>query len=163
MMKNLKKVCFGCLVVACAVRLSASDISLDGIWKLSYRHQQEGGEWTILEAPVPGDTNEALVKAGVLPDPKVGTNVFVHLPAEQYEWKYERTFPGVLPEQGGRQILQFDGVDTRAEYFLNGERLGASLVATASEGRMANTSARHSIRLAGTSCHALFRAGSGRV
>lgn len=126
MMENLKKVCFGCLVVACAVRLSASDISLDGIWKLSYRHQQEGGEWTILEAPVPGDTNEALVKAGVLPDPKVGTNVFVHLPAEQYEWKYERTFSGVLPEQGGRQILQFDGVDTRAEYFLNGERLGAS-------------------------------------
>ena len=101
-------------------------IPLDGAWKLSYRHQQEGGAWQTLAAQVPGEVNTAFVAAGLLPDPAVGTNVFAHLPIEQYEWKYERTFAGVEPEPGGSQVLWFGGVDTRAEYFLNGERLGSS-------------------------------------
>ena len=40
--------------------------------------------------------------------------------------RVKRSFARCRYRQGGRQILQFDGVDTRAEYFLNGERLGAS-------------------------------------
>ena len=43
------------------------DVSLDGEWKLSYRHQQEGGEWKSVAARVPGEVNTALVEAGLLP------------------------------------------------------------------------------------------------
>ena len=122
----MKKIVMTVVGLCAASVLFGGEVSLDGEWKLFYRHQQEGGEWKSVAARVPGEVNTALVEAGLLPDPTVGTNVFAHLPVEQYEWKYERTFPGVDPEPGGSQELWFGGVDTRAEYFLNGERLGSS-------------------------------------
>lgn len=115
-------ICFALL----ALCFSASGISLDGEWKLSFRPQQEAGEWTTIPAKVPGDVYIDLERAGVTPDPMIGTNVFCYLKYEQYEWKYETSFPAIELKRGERAVLKFAAVDTRAEYWLNGEKLGAS-------------------------------------
>ncbi len=113
-------------VAACIGAAQAGGVSLDGAWTLGYRRQQEGGAWTSIPATVPGDTYAALHAAGVIPDPTVGTNAWGFLGWEQYEWRYVRTFRGVPARPGERVELRFDGVDTRAEYVLNGETLGRS-------------------------------------
>ena len=113
-------------VAACIGAAQAGGVSLDGAWTLGYRRQQEGGAWTSIPATVPGDTYAALHAAGVIPDPTVGTNAWALLGWEQYEWRYVRTFRGVPARLGERVELRFDGVDTRADYFLNDERLGHS-------------------------------------
>lgn len=117
------------LLAAFGLSLAASavSVSLDGTWTLSYRNQQAPDEaWTSIPASVPGDTYAALHAAGCIPDPTVGTNAWAILKWEQCEWTYARRFPSVRAGKGERVQLRFDGVDTRAEYFLNGERLGAS-------------------------------------
>jgi len=119
--------CAALLAVAFAMPLLAGAVLLDGNdWTLYYRHQQDGGAWKSVPAQVPGEVNLDLLRAGLVPDPSVGTNVYAHLPLEQNEWKYVRRFAKVAPSAGGSVWLKFGGVDTRAEYFLNGKRLGAS-------------------------------------
>ena len=104
----------------------AASVSLDGAWTLSYRRQQEEGPWASIPATVPGDAHVALRAAGLIPDPAIGTNAWALLDWEACEWRYTRTFKGVSAPAGGRVELRFDGVDTRADYFLNGEALGHS-------------------------------------
>ena len=104
----------------------AGAVSLNGEWRLSYRFQQEGGDWKTVSAQVPGDVSLDLERAGLLSDATVGTNVYARFWTERCEWKYEKSFPGVACAPGERLELRFGGVDTRAEYWLNGERLGAS-------------------------------------
>ena len=117
--------CAVALAVGCVV-VAGESISLDGEWNLSWRHQEEKGLWRTIPAQVPGDALIELERVGNLPDLTVGTNVWSAFPWEQCEWHYERTFaaPSVAP--GERVRLRFEGVDTRAEYFLNGMRLGGS-------------------------------------
>ncbi len=106
--------------------VGADGVSLDGAWQLSYRHQQEKGEWKTIPTTVPGDAYLALQTAGVIPDPMIGTNAWMLLGWEQCEWSYRRTFKGVAHRPGERVELRFDGVDTRADYYLNGEKIGQS-------------------------------------
>ena len=75
---RLTRVCQGVLfhVVACVCGVAFGGISLDGAWSLSYRLQQEGGEWKSVSATVPGDALVDLERAGDIPDPMVGTNVW---------------------------------------------------------------------------------------
>ena len=113
-------------LAAATCALGVEALSLDGDWSLSFRYQQEGGGWKTIPATVPGDTHIELEKAGLIPDPRVGTNVFNVYWAEQLEWKYARRFPKIDLKPGERAVLRFDGVDTRAVYFLNGERIGSS-------------------------------------
>ena len=127
MFRQCLKVCLAiCLCSGGTVLAGGRTVSLNGAWTLEYRHQQEGGAWTRVAATVPGNVNLDLQRAGLVPDPEIGTNVYAHLPLEQNEWRYSRRFGGIEPEPGGSVVLRFGGVDTRAEYFLNGERLGAS-------------------------------------
>ena len=114
------------IAVFIAGNAAAASLSLDGEWELSYRNQQEGGEWKTIPGRVPGDTHIDLERAGLIPDPMVGTNVFGIYQWEQCEWRYTTTFPKIEAANGDKVQLRFDGVDTRAEYFINGERLGAS-------------------------------------
>ena len=109
----------GCVVAASAV-------SLDGSWRLDYRDEESKGEWRSVPATVPGDTYLALQEAGVVPDLTKGTNVWSMFGYEQCEWRYLRKFDAPKVEPGERLQLRFDGVDTRATYYLNGGRLGAS-------------------------------------
>ena len=101
-------------------------ISLNGIWNLDYRLEEERGEWSRVEAQVPCDGYLALQKAGVLPDLTIGTNVWGALKLEQCEWRFSRTFDAPDVRPGEKAELVFDGVDTRATYFLNGEKIGRS-------------------------------------
>lgn len=110
----------------CAAACGAAGTSLDGNWRLDYRRQQSGGEWKSIPASVPGDAHAALQSAGLIADPSVGTNAWTILEWEQCEWKYHRTFPGIARKPGERVELRFDGVDTRADYFLNGKKIGHS-------------------------------------
>lgn len=114
--------------VLCAMCIEgAESISLDGKWNLSFRPQGEpGSSWTTVPAAVPGDAYDALYVAGLIPDPMVGTNVWGLFHLERNEWRYARTFDAPSVKPGETVRLRFDGVDTRAEYRLNGERLGAS-------------------------------------
>ena len=113
-------------MVTLACGLAHGAISLDGAWSLSYRPQQEGGEWKTVPATVPGDALIDLERAGVIPDPTVGTNAWGLFRYEQMEWRYARDFPAPALKAGETARLRFEGVDTRAAYFLNGERIGAS-------------------------------------
>ena len=63
-------------VAACVCGVAFGGMSLDGAWSLSYRLQQEGGEWKTVSATVPGDALIDLERAGVISDPMVGTNAW---------------------------------------------------------------------------------------
>ena len=104
----------------------AAALSLNGVWKLDYRFEEEKGEWTTLQAQVPGDAYIALQEAGVLPDLTIGTNVWGALKYEQCEWRYSRSFDAPILKSGERAELVFDGIDTRATYTLNGKVIGRS-------------------------------------
>lgn len=111
---------------AAAVASFVHGVSLDGTWRLTCLPETDGTGTFTIPANVPGETVLALERAGMIPDPMVGTNVWGLFEWERRDWKYERTFGKVAAEKGERVVLRFEGVDTRAEYFLNGERLGMS-------------------------------------
>ena len=100
--------------------------SLNGIWSLSGRPEYDSSaELISIPATVPGCVQLDMSKAGILPsDLFMGMNVCETEKYEGYEWWYERTF--TAPQERERVFLVFEGVDTVAEYFLNGEKFGES-------------------------------------
>ena len=79
-----------------------------------------------LNATVPGDVNDELMKAKLLPDLLVGTNSMEARWVPQYEWRYQKSF--VLPTAWGLSKasavkLHFAGVDYNCSIWLNGETL----------------------------------------
>ena len=117
-----------------AVSLYAADsISLDGEWNLRYWRQNSAEEAVrdvasvpadakSLKATVPGNCELDLVNAGVLPPPEVGMNVREFRAYEDCGWLYTREFE--VEDVGGRFRLVFDGIDTFADIFVNGEKVG---------------------------------------
>lgn len=121
-------------------------VQLDGQWNLYYYPQEEQlidhparlGQLALTDQPiaavVPGNVELDLMKTGVLPDPRIGSNIHLLRDYEQYEWWYERTFTVdegfVASENNTRQTpkleLVFHGVDCYATYWLDGEELGRS-------------------------------------
>ena len=115
--------------------LFAASVSLDGAWDLDYWPQPDDGAVRALPLPsdlavkrvkatVPGNCELDLVNAGLLPPMEVGLNTSLLRPYEGYQWLYTKTF--VKPEvpAGGRVMLRFEGVDTLADVFLNGTKVG---------------------------------------
>lgn len=98
---------FGCLLAV---------LSLDSGWTLN----------GTIPATVPGSVHIDLQRAGLIPDPMVGTNVYGLFGLESRTWRYARKLANIPLKDGERAVLKFEGVDTKAEYFLNGERLGES-------------------------------------
>ena len=124
--QNLRAVVYAVGFLTACLASAGESVSLNGAWELSWRHQEERGAWRTIPAQVPGDALAELERAGILPDLTVGTNVWSTFPWEQCEWRYARMFAVPCVASGERVRLRFDGVDTRAEYFLNGTRLGSS-------------------------------------
>ena len=75
---------------------------------------------------VPGNVDLDLSGNGFLPsDLFMGMNITKTYDFEGYGWWYKTSFR--KPENSkGRMYLRFDGVDTLAQYYLNGEKIGES-------------------------------------
>ena len=81
-----------------------------------------------LPATVPGTVLGSLVDQGKLPDPVAGLNN-LHVPEalSRHAWWYKRDFelPRGLRTGAGRRIwLEFDGINHKADIWLNGKQVG---------------------------------------
>ena len=113
--------------------LLAAVLSLNGEWKLDYFPQPDDGAvrtlpltlpFETVKATVPGNCELDLVNAGVLPPPEIGLNALKLVPYEGYQWLYTKTFAAPTVAKGERAMLRFEGIDTLADIFLNGVKVG---------------------------------------
>jgi beta-mannosidase len=79
-----------------------------------------------LSIPVPGDVHRVLIDAGRIPDPFYDRNETACAWMEQREWWYRLTFDhrDRPPTADERLQLVFEGLDTFATIYLNGEEIG---------------------------------------
>ncbi len=109
-------------------------LSLNGSWRLYY-HPEDGplpgtpealaqANWPSIEARVPGNVELDLVRAGLEKDPFYDQNLYDFRKYEFYQWWFERAFDAPAECAGKRCVLVFEGIDTYAEIFLNGVKLG---------------------------------------
>lgn len=113
------------------------DISLNGKWTLYFGRQEKAESYeltkerkeqmTKITASVPGNVELDLMEEGFLPkDIYMGENILAVQEYEDHEWWYETVFCAPEDLAGRKVTLCFEGVDTIAEYWLNGEKLGQS-------------------------------------
>lgn len=82
---------------------------------------------TKIRSVVPSNVEFALCESGFLPkDLNFGKNVFETRKFEQYDFWYATNFSINEKDLKGNIRLDFYGVDTVAEYFINGEKIGES-------------------------------------
>lgn len=109
-------------------------ISLDGIWKLSWfefghtegQFREDYDDSTWLDAPVPGEVHEVLLRHGLIEDPFFGLNNEKREWVERVDWWYRRRFFVPRDIKGMRVKLVFEGLDTFATIWLNGNKIGTS-------------------------------------
>lgn len=112
-------------------------ISLDGAWTLYFTDERRQAPRTpeellalgapCIPAQVPGNVELDLSRAGMLPEDLFqGMNPRKAEAFEPFGWWYVREFPAPESAADERVFLRLDGVDCLAEYFFNGERIGAS-------------------------------------
>ena len=82
------------------------------------------GDAEYLEGTIPGNVEIDLMKAGLLPDLYYADNVPTAEKFEGYDWWYEKEFELASIPEDCQAFLRFNGIDTIAECFLNGEKLG---------------------------------------
>ena len=80
-----------------------------------------------IAATVPGQNFTDLMKAGVIEDPFDGENEKDVQWVGEADWVYQRSF-NITPELYAAPCLDllFQGIDTFAEVFLNGQKIGES-------------------------------------
>ncbi len=109
-------------------------LSLDGDWDLYFALEdgknqpspellRRGG--THITAQVPGNVELDLHRAGLEPDPFYAENLYRFRKYEFYSWLFRRSFAAPA-QNGSRWVLVFEGINTFAEIFLNGVRVGES-------------------------------------
>ena len=121
----MKKLLTMMLLSALPMFMSATEnkepekITLDKGWEFS---QVGKGEW--LPATVPGTVHQDLIDNDKLINPFFGMNEEKVQWVEKEDWQYRTTFT-LTKEQLARQaaVLNFEGVDTYAEIYLNGSLL----------------------------------------
>ncbi len=108
---------------------------LSGTWKLqefdpgagvrarAFAPDYDDTGW--LPADVPGDVHTSLAAAGLLDPPFYHMNAEKCQWVERREWWYRTTFTGPSLSGTDRQLLVFDGLDTYATIYLNGEEIGS--------------------------------------
>lgn len=112
-----------------------NQLCLDGEWQLSAIDATKFDEtkqpvcfndlkdekW--LKATVPGNFELDFVRAGLLPDPYFGKNVLLLQETETLHLFYSRIFTA---KEIKNAYLKFEGIDTYADVFLNGIKVGST-------------------------------------
>ena len=111
-----------------------STLPLDGEWTARcWPTPTEGAVRDLTQIPavaesmpatVPGSIELDLAAAGRIPDLLVSTNSLVMRTWEGHQWLYTRTFKGPSRRIGERTVLHFEGLDTLADVFVNGLKVG---------------------------------------
>jgi len=105
-------------------------IELNEGWKLTWCSFREGEEklpicstenW--ISARVPGDVHLDLIEAGEGPDPYFGLNADLWRWVEEKDWWYRLDFKMPKLSKEERAFLVFEGIDTFATIFLNGQKI----------------------------------------
>ena len=115
---------------------SAGGTDLNGQWSLKFWPQPDTGalrtlgeaknvqEAKTIKAQVPGNVELDLFRAGLVPNPELGDNSYKLREYEGYQWLFSREFASPKLESGERAILRLDGIDTFADIFVNGKKVG---------------------------------------
>src|SRR3712207_954120 len=93
-------------------------------WIWTPRAQRRHDLSTWLEVPVPMSVQEALWRAGQLPDPYRDLNSRLAEWVEHRDWVYGLDFPLAPPPPGRRIFLEFESVADSCMLFLNGMLVG---------------------------------------
>jgi beta-mannosidase len=108
-------------------------IDLTGQWEIIERPLDDGPdarpkvekEPAELTGAVPGDVNDALVRAGRMPEPLEGRNFEEFRWVQQRSWWFRKTFQISREVADRDQVdLLLDGLDVHADIWLNGVHLG---------------------------------------
>lgn len=106
-------------------------ISLNGTWRLKRCDYAEPHDYVFapdflpegwLDAPVPGDVRTALKARGLIDGDYLGKELDRERWIDESDWLYFCRF--TLPKVEGTPFLKLDGVDTLAEIWLNGRKIG---------------------------------------
>ncbi len=124
------------LLVSAMGYCHVAEVSLNGKWSLKFFPQPPAAvmtpdeaaaiDGTTIEAVVPGNVEIDLERAGLIADPMIGNNIYTLRKWEGYQWCFKKTFKGPEIKEGQRVILCFAGLDTFAEIYLNGEKVGSA-------------------------------------
>ena len=103
-------------------RLQRSDMTT-GTGEAQSQPGFDDKDWII--ATVPGTTLTSYFNAGIIQDPNFGENQLYISDSYFYQDFWYRTeFPAPQADANGQQWLCFDGINWKADVYLNGERLG---------------------------------------
>ena len=76
----------------------------------------------VIEGTVPGNYEIDMERAQLIPDPFMGKNLLLEHEREMNHLFYGKKFE-FYPEEDKAYLLEFDGIDTVAEIYLNGKKL----------------------------------------
>ena len=83
-----------------------------------------GAEVPAIAASVPGSVQEALRRAGIIPDWNVGRNARLCEWVENRQWIYEAAIPDSWLVKGMKHRLRCEGLDYKGWILLNGKEVG---------------------------------------
>ncbi len=122
--QTLRIIILSLIVTSLQAQGSSTKIfSLDGKWELKGINPDKTKIIT-LEGTIPGQLHTDLEREGYIPDPFWRDNAEQCQWPEHWEWRYKKVFD--LPN-GFMQdwvMLQFDGLDTYADVYINGKKVG---------------------------------------
>lgn len=109
--------------------------NLNGAWKVRWTDGQRGRTQyaerdatdavRYLDADVPGEIHLDLMRAGLIEDPRIGTNCLAARWVEECIWSYRREFDAPEAALDAPKVwLSFRGLDTVATIVLNGREVG---------------------------------------
>ena len=115
---------FGCVtwgIIGCSTEKEIR-MELNSGWQF---HQRDSGTW--LPATVPGTVHTDLRANGKIEDPFYRMNELQLQWIDKKDWEYRTEF--TVSEEIGEKVNQritFTGLDTYADVYLNGEKLGST-------------------------------------
>lgn len=99
-------------------------MNLNGKWTLSVIEENDFkgvfDKYNTIEGEVPGNFELDLFREGIIPDPYYDVNI---LEVQKYE-RSHLIYKKLFQWNGAEADLEFKGIDTVAEIFLNGEKIG---------------------------------------